>query len=92
MIMRLIRDFTCSNGHTTEKFIDSTCEAIDCPDCDETASKIISPVKSCLNVTSGDFPGATAKWLRGREKGIERERKAVRNNGPDAAWDVARTR
>tara|TARA_R110000803_G_scaffold1228_5_gene4006 strand:+ start:51 stop:323 length:273 start_codon:yes stop_codon:yes gene_type:complete len=90
--MRIIRDFTCPNGHTTEKFIDREVESIDCPDCTETAKKIISPVTTMLNVTSGDFPGATAKWLRGRDKQIERERKAVANHGDDAAWDIAKNR
>ena len=91
-MMRIIRDFTCCNGHTTEKHIDRKTATIDCPDCSEIATKIISPVRSVLDVVSGDFPGATAKWARGRTKKIEKERKAVRNHGADAAWDVARNR
>lgn len=90
--MRIIRDFTCSNDHTTEKFIDNSVESIECPECEETAKKIISPVKSCLDVVSGDFPGATAKWARGRQQQIARERKAVSNHGDDAAWDIAKNR
>lgn len=90
--MRIIRDFTCSNGHTTEQFIGSEVEEITCPECGEPAKKIISPVRSALDVVSGDFPGATGKWLRGRDKQIKRERKAVSEHGDDAAWDIAKNR
>ena len=90
--MRIIRDFTCCNEHTTEEYIERDIESIDCPECGEAATKIISPVRSVLDVVSGDFPGATAKWARGRGKQIERERKAVKNNGDDAAWDIAKNR
>jgi len=90
--MRLIRDFTCPNDHTTEKYIESEVDSIECPECQETAKKIISPVKSVLDVVSGDYPGATSKWLKGREKQMQRESKAIRNHGDDAAWDVAKSR
>lgn len=90
--MRIIRDFTCANAHTTEQFLENTVESIECPECGETASKIISPVRSALDVVSGDYPGATAKWLRGREKQMKRESKAIANHGDDAAWDVAKSR
>ena len=73
-------------------YIDSTVESIECPDCKEAATKIISPVKTVLDVVSGDYPGATGKWLRGRDKQIQRERKAIRDHGDDAAWDVAKNR
>tara|TARA_R110000751_G_scaffold307799_1_gene431666 strand:- start:2533 stop:2805 length:273 start_codon:yes stop_codon:yes gene_type:complete len=90
--MRIIRDFQCSNDHITEKFLENTVESIECPECGEPSNKLISPVRSHLDVVTGDFPGATAKWARGREKQIQRERKAVANHGDDAAWDVAKNR
>lgn len=90
--MRIIRDFKCSNEHTTEKFLENTVESIECPECGEPAKRVISPVRSTLDVTSGEFPGATAKWLKGREKQMQRETKAMENHGDDAAWDVAKAR
>ncbi len=74
--MRIFIDFKCSNGHTTEKFIDNKTKEIECPVCSKIASKVISPVRSLLDPISGDFVGATMKWARDREKKIQKERKA----------------
>tara|TARA_Y100000052_G_scaffold9375_1_gene9275 strand:- start:459 stop:689 length:231 start_codon:yes stop_codon:yes gene_type:complete len=74
--MRIFIDFKCSNGHTTEKFINNTTREIECPVCSEIASKVISPVRSVLDPISGDFVGATMKWARHREQKIKKERKA----------------
>jgi hypothetical protein len=38
--------------------------------------KIISPVRSKLDPLSGDFLGATVKWMKNREQKLKQERKA----------------
>ncbi len=72
---RMIIDFRCDNGHTTEKFISSEVTEIECPECSLMARKIISPVRSLLDPISGDFAGATMKWARDRERKMKKERK-----------------
>lgn len=74
--MRAIFEFQCENGHTTEKYIDSECRSITCPDCAKIARKIVSAVRSKLDPLSGDFMGATAKWERNRSQKLQQERKA----------------
>lgn len=84
--MKLIFDFKCSNDHVTEGFVERDIHSIVCGHCGETANRIISPVQSVLNATSGDFPGATMKWAKNRERKIKQERKVVENHGADAVW------
>lgn len=92
MIMCL--DVKCPSGHVSEVFMDNKSKTIACPQdgCNEVAERIISPVRSSLDPTSGDFPGATMKWMDQRKNQMARERKAVEKHGPDAAWDVARSK
>lgn len=87
-------DVTCEAGHTTEVFVDSKMTTMECPveGCEEQAKRIISPVRTSLDPISGDYPGATMKWMANREKQMAVERKAVARHGPEAAWDVARGR
>jgi len=66
--MRLLRDFRCDEGHTTERFIDSEIVAIDCPECGKKAQKILSFGTIVLDGTNPDFPGAYDKWARVREQ------------------------
>jgi hypothetical protein len=87
-------DVKCPSGHVNEVFIDSNSKNTDCPQegCTEVAERIISPVRSKLDPCSGDFPGATMKWIAGRERQMARERKAVEQHGQGAEWDVARSK
>ena len=73
-------------------FIDSKAMSVPCPStgCNEVAERIISPVRSKLDVTSGDYPGATMKWMRQRKERMAQERKAVERHGEGAEWDIAR--
>ena len=73
--MRVIADFKCNVGHVCELFIDNSVREADCPDCGKLAKRVISPVRTKLDPISGDFPGATMKWARMREKEIALERK-----------------
>lgn len=90
--MILCVDVKCSAGHVNEVFIDSKSKSVDCPqaECTEVAERIISPVRTSLDPCSGDFPGATMKWIKTRESQMARERKAVANHGPGAEWDLKR--
>lgn len=74
--MRRMFDFKCEDGHVNERLVDGDCSELPCLDCDLTAKKIISPVRSALDPISGDFMGATAKWVKQRQQKIQLERKA----------------
>jgi len=65
---RRIYDFRCPDGHVSEHYIDSEITETKCSTCDKQAMRIISPVVSILDATSGHFPGATMKWARDHSK------------------------
>ena len=71
----LLFDFECSQGHVHEKLVTSDTQEVPCVTCGSPAKRLISPVRSNLDVVSGDFPGATMKWAKMREKQIKHERK-----------------
>jgi hypothetical protein len=74
--MALLFDFECSGGHIEERLVSSDTREISCPHCQKIAKRIQSPVRSALDPISGDFMGATAKWVRQREQKLKQERKA----------------
>lgn len=88
--MKRLFEFKCEDDHITEQFVNSEDRTSDCRTCGKPAKRIISAPRVSLDPISGDFPGATMKWARNREAQIQREKKAIANHGPDAAWDVAR--
>ena len=65
-------DFRCEQGHTTEQFVDSDTRVIPCDVCGTEAKRIISPVASKLDGTSGDFPGEAIKWAKRHEKAAQK--------------------
>lgn len=73
--MRRMYEFTCSDGHKTESLVSQETRAVPCKTCALTAQRIISAVRPKLDPISGDFPGATMKWAKGRQKQILHERK-----------------
>lgn len=73
---RRIFDFKCSDDHVTESLIDESIREAPCKTCGNVATRVISPVASMLDIASGDFPGATAKWARDRQRKINQENKA----------------
>ena len=79
---RKIYDFGCPSGHITEEFIDDSVMQIDCPDCRQLSTRLVSYAGPVLEVISGDFPGATMKWARGRQKKIKAERREIELHGP----------
>lgn len=73
----ILFDFMCKVGHVNEKLVPRGTEQIDCPQCNEVATKVIPAVRCSLDPTSGHFPGATDKWVRAREQKMKLERKAA---------------
>ena len=61
-------DFKCGEAHITEQFVDSETRTITCTECGAEAKRLISPVPSKLDGSSGDFPGETIKWAKRHEK------------------------
>ena len=64
--MRQIFDYRCENGHIEEQFVErgTVCRC----KCGAESHRIISPVRCQLDPTSGDFPGATMKWIKEHER------------------------
>jgi hypothetical protein len=73
---RRIFDYQCSNEHVNESFIDDSITEVPCKTCGNVAFRIISPVTTMLDVASGDFPGATMKWAKDRQRKLNQENKA----------------
>ena len=73
--MRRMYDFQCPDNHVTEALVSTSVTEHPCRTCAKQAQRIISPVRAHLDAISGDFPGATIKWAKNREKQIKHERK-----------------
>ena len=71
----MLFDFKCDSNHVTEKLVKSDTTDIECPVCGNKALRQISAVRSKLDHISGDFPGATMRWVKQREQKIKHERK-----------------
>jgi hypothetical protein len=73
--VRMLYDFRCEDNHTTESYVSGTVTEQPCKTCSKPAQRIISPVRAMLDPISGDFPDATRKWAKDRQKKIALERK-----------------
>lgn len=77
---RLMHDFMCINEedpHIFEKFtdLDKNPNPV-CPECGELANRVlISAPRITLDGCSGDFVGASDRWVRVRAEKIAQERK-----------------
>jgi hypothetical protein len=78
---RRLFDFECKNSHITESFVDIDTKEVQCSECGETATRIISPIRVSLDPISGDFPVATARWAKMRSEKIALEKKTNANHG-----------
>ena len=78
---RRIFEFKCKNSHVVESFVDVEIKDIQCDECGEIATRIISPTTISLDPCSGLFPGATAKWHKMRAEKLALERKTKANHG-----------
>lgn len=85
MPSRRIFEFVCKNGHRSEEYTYYTVPEIECPECKQTATRVISPCRSSLEGVSGDFPTAYDAWTRKHEQAarVARQRK-LSQEGPDA--------
>ena len=72
---RRLYEFKCENSHITESFVDETVKEIQCGECDEKATRIISPTGIYLEPFSGLYPSASDRWERNRAEKLRLEKK-----------------
>jgi hypothetical protein len=78
---RRIFDFECKESHITEAFVDVETREVQCGECGEIATRIISPTTISLDPISGLYPSATSKWNKMRAEKLALERKTKANHG-----------
>ncbi len=78
---RRIYDFECKESHITEAFVDVETREVQCGECGEVATRIISPTTIYLDPVSGLYPSATSKWHKMRAEKLALERKTTANHG-----------
>jgi hypothetical protein len=78
---RRMFDFVCKNSHNTEAFVEVDTKEVQCGECGETATRIISPSRVYIDPISGDSQVATARWARMRSEKIALEKKEKANHG-----------
>jgi len=74
-------DFECKDSHITEAFVDVDIKEVQCGDCGETATRIISPTTIYLEPFSGLYPSASSKWIKQRAEKLAVEKKTKANHG-----------
>ncbi len=74
-------EFSCKNSHITESFVDVDTKEVQCSECGEVATRILSSPRLGLDPISGDFPSATARWAKMRAEKLALERKTTANHG-----------
>ncbi len=78
---RRIFDFECKNSHITESFVDLDTKEVQCGECGEIATRILSPSRIYIDPISGDSQVATARWAKMRAEKLALERKTKANHG-----------
>ncbi len=78
---RRMFEFSCKNSHITESFVDVDTKEVQCGECGEKATRIISPIRVYIDPISGDSQAATAKWARMRSEKIALEKKEKARHG-----------
>lgn len=68
-------DFTCKNSHTVEHFVDTNTKEVQCSECGEMATRILSAPRIYLEPFSGDHPSSYDRWNRVRAEKLALERK-----------------
>ena len=70
--MRRFFDFKCEQGHITEHFVESNIRVMVCLECgDSESQRLISTPRVSLDGISGDFPGASDKWVQQRAERLK---------------------
>jgi len=74
--MKVLNDFTCSEGHTHELFLDNLTTTVLCQDCGTEAKKDRAVPRFILpgNDPAG-FPTSADKWVKQREQKMRHEAK-----------------
>lgn len=78
---RRMFDFQCKDSHLTEAFVDVDIKEVQCGECGETATRIISPITIYLEPFSGLYPSASSKWIKQRAEKLAVEKKTKANHG-----------
>lgn len=78
---RRMFDFVCKNSHNTEAFVEVDTKEVQCGECGEVATRILSSPRLGLDPICGDFPSATARWAKMRAEKLALERKSTANHG-----------
>lgn len=75
--MKVFDDHRCEDcGYVAELYLEQGTTSSVCTECGGPARRVIRPIRTNLDPISGDFPGATMAWERGREGTKKRERKS----------------
>lgn len=78
---RRLFEYQCKNSHITERFVDETVKVVPCCGCDETATRIISPVGIYLEPFSGLHVSSYDRWTRVRAEKLAQEKKTNAEHG-----------
>jgi hypothetical protein len=78
---RRLFDFECKNSHNTEAFVDVDIKEVQCSECGDKASRIISPTGIYLEPFSGLHPSASDRWERVRAEKLAQEKRTNANHG-----------
>lgn len=78
---RRMYEFRCPKDHVTEQYVDETITTSQCRECDEKATRIISPTGIYLEPFSGNHVGAYDRWTRVRAEKLKQETKQNAEHG-----------
>ena len=78
---RRLFDFKCTKDHVTESFVDTDVKEVQCHECGDKASRIISPTGIYLEPYSGLYPSSYDRWTRVRAEKLKQEKKTNAEHG-----------
>lgn len=78
---RRLFEFKCDKDHVTEQYVDETIKTSLCRECDEIATRIISPTGIYLEPFSGNHPSSYDRWTRVRAEKLKQEKKQNAEHG-----------
>jgi hypothetical protein len=78
---RRLYEFRCTKDHVTEQLVDETIKVSQCRECDEMATRIISPTGIYLEPFSGLHVGAYDRWTRVRAEKLKQEKRQNAEHG-----------
>jgi len=76
MLMYKVYNYKCTLGHLNEHMVKGSPDTQKCKSCDAIATRQLSSPRSSLEPFSGDFAGATLKWVKDHERGRVQAEKA----------------